>query len=174
MPPTCHFPTKNRCARQPGNSFRSYMERFEFDGWLIEFDSERTRAAYRLTEHGAHDCTCACCRNYVAARDSQYPPRFLYLLNKFGIAVHKEAELWESSTTQKGIHFYAGRYHFVGSILKDPGTEIKIPKSERDAAHWYVSFRVRSHLAMQSLQDLPLIQLEFHAEVPWALDEPPR
>src|SRR6185369_2718433 len=110
MPPTCRFQTKNRCARQPGNSFRSYMERFEFDGWLIEFDSERTRAAYRLTEHGAHDCACACCRNYVAARDSQYPPRFLYLLNKFGIAVHKEAALWETSTTQKGMHFYAGRY----------------------------------------------------------------
>jgi hypothetical protein len=174
MPADLSFPTKNNCARRPGSSFRSYMERFEFDGWLLEFDSERTAAAYRVTEHGAHDCACVCCRNYVAARDSHYAPRFLYLLNKFGIAVHKESELSESSSPQRGIHSYAGRYHFVGSILRDPGKEIKIPKSEPGTADWYLSFRTRSHLAMKSLQDLPLIQLEFHAELPWTLDEPPR
>src|SRR6266404_2449760 len=150
------------------------MERFEFGGWLIDFDSERTRAAYRLTEHGAHECKCACCRNYVAVRDSQYPSMFLYLLNKFCIAVHKEAQTWESLTKRKGIQFYAGWYHFVGSILKDPRTEIKIPKSERGAADWYVSFCARSDLAMKPLQGLALIQLEFHTEMPWTLDEPPR
>lgn len=93
------------------------MERFERDGWLIEYDADRTRQAYWLTDRGAHECTCAYCRNYIAIRDSQYPVAFRALLALFGIDIHKEVEVWQVPAARAGMHFYAGWYHFIGTIV---------------------------------------------------------
>jgi hypothetical protein len=150
------------------------MEQFDFAGYVIACDAERTRTAYGLTDSGAHDCSCGHCRNFIPVRDSQYPPRFLELLDQLGITPHKEAEVYEMGEgKRRETRAYGGWYHFMGTIAKDPGTEIRIPGRNNGAGDWYISFHTGTGLALTPLKGLPLVQLEFSAELPWVLSEDP-
>src|SRR3954466_10698680 len=140
------------------------MERLELDGWSIECDPDSTRAAYALVTSGAHDCSCFQCRNFIAVRDPQYPPEFLEILNKLGITPHKEFKVYACGPgTQPGTVEYAGWYHFIGKVLKDSQHEIKM-------GNWLVSFQDGAELGLK-MAGLPLVQLDFRAELPWVLHE---
>ncbi len=147
------------------------MEQLCLDGWILEFDAERTRAAYAESTNGAHSCTCSYCRNYVAVRDSQYSTDLMNLLDKLGIPLHKEAEVYEIGPGfSPGLRLYGGWYHFVGRIV-NPGAQVKL--ASPGGTVWSVSFAARHDLAPESFRGLPLVQLDFTVELPWVLEEAP-
>jgi hypothetical protein len=94
-------------------------------------------------------------------------------LEKFGIAAHKEAEIYECGpgNVAAGARDYVGWYHFIGAILKDPGTAVKIFAFKPEAADWLVSFDTGTNLALEPLQGLSLVRMEFGTDLPWVLDE---
>lgn len=148
------------------------MEQLDLEGWIVKFDVDRTRLAYADSNHGAHDCACWYCRNFIAVRDSRYSTQFVELLEKLGVALHKESEVCEMGpSTSPGTRLYGGWYHFVGEVVLDPGTETKLAKA--DETQWYVHFTQASDLAPESFRGLQLVQLEFRVELPWVLAEGP-
>ncbi len=148
------------------------MEQLDLEGWIVKFDAERTRLAYAASDHGAHDCSCWYCRNFIAARDSAYSTPFLELLERLGVERHKEAEVYElGPASAPKTRLYAGWYHFVGEVTVDPGTETKL--AEKDETQWYVHFTQRGDLAPQSFRGLKLVQVGFRVELPWVLTEGP-
>lgn len=146
-------------------------EQLESDGWSLAFDAEATRAAYAVSNRGAHVCRCAYCRNFVAVRDRAYPRSFVALLSRLGVDPHKEAEVTELGQTHSGRHLYSGFYHFVGEVIRDPGDRMSIVGAESADSTWQVFFTTRRSLALQSFGDRPLVELEFTVELPWILPE---
>jgi len=84
----------------------------------IEYDRELTAAAYRdIPTAGPEECGCTGCRNFIAQRESAYPPQFLSLLEQLGIDAKKEGEVYESGPFPNGMHLYGGWFYFVGRVV---------------------------------------------------------
>jgi len=137
--------------------------------WLFTTDLHTTQIAYSAIDVGGADgCDCNECRNFVAVRDRMFPPAFVSLLQSLGIDPHKDGEVYHNARLAPGRHDYGGWYHFVGSLERtgdfapvDLGGGFTVWLCERHSP------------ALRGLQELPLLELNFHADnVPWGLAEP--
>jgi hypothetical protein len=138
-----------------------------FGEWEFQVDRAATVDAHaREPQGGADTCTCNGCRNFVVARDSVYPDEFLSLLESLGIDYRKDGEVYLNGPLESGFYSYGGWFHFVGSLDKT---------GDFSAVSMGVDFKVwlcRSCAPpLSTMKDLPRVQLEFLAEVPWVLDE---
>ena len=140
-----------------------------FGEWLFTSDLHATQTAYSAIDVGGADrCDCNACRNFIAVRDRTFPPAFVSLLQSLGIDPHKDGEVYHNARLAPGRHDYGGWYHFVGSLERtgdfapvDFGDGFTVWLSERHAP------------ALRGLEELPLVELNFHAgNVPWGLAEP--
>jgi hypothetical protein len=145
------------------------MEHLSLQDWEILYDREATRAAYsRITAGGAEFCNCAPCRNWVLSRHELLPVKFRDLLDRLGIPVERDAEVYHNARLESGLHSYGGWYHFVG----------KVERGERENASRlsFPPFTVYPHsrpvLVPQVFAGQPVVQLEFECEVPWLSDVP--
>jgi hypothetical protein len=161
-------PDNERSAR----SDSVVMEQLQIDGWVLNFDAERTRSAYANADRGTQRCSCSYCRNFFAVRDSHYSQALEVLLKKLGVAHHKEAEIYElGAASSNGSRLYGGWYHFVGEVVADPGISAKV--GQPGETKWNLSFRSGNNLAFESFNGLCLVELTFTVELPWVLDEAP-
>lgn len=154
--------------------------------WVLQVDREATLQAYAATAAaGSDECKCAYCRNFAAAREQVYPAEFLALLTRLGIDYRKDAEVWEVSPDNSRMRFYSGLFHFIGSIvssdergqprkvaLEHTGTTLA-GGEELIGGSFAFTFADRADLVHPSFEGYHVVQLEFAAEVPWVLDEPP-
>jgi hypothetical protein len=140
-----------------------------FGQWRYTVDHDATALAYSQVDVGGVDsCDCAPCRNFRLAREQVFPPKFLALLQQLGIDPHKDAEVYHNGRTASGLHDCGGWFHFVGTLDE---TGDFPPVSYGDDFTSWMSGAAAPRLS--SLNDLPAVQLEFHAiAVPWLLDEP--
>ena len=140
-----------------------------FGEWSYDADPEATAAAYRSVEHGgAEACGCAGCRNFLLARDKVYPASFLTLLAQLGVDPSKDAEVYHNAQLSPGRHDYGGWFHFVGE-LHNSGDFPPVALGENFSA-WMCRPNAPR---LAPLEDLNVVQVEFHAEaVPWLLREP--
>ena len=145
------------------------MQALAIGRWRLEHDPVATRAVYEASSRGAHDCSCAYCRNFIAVRDHVYPPSFLELLSQLGIDPHKEAEICDYAA-ESGGRLTGGWYHFIGRVLEDPGDQYAF---DHDGRQWSMFFSSERGLAFPEFGDRPLVQLDWTVIVPWVLDEVP-
>ena len=140
-----------------------------FGQWTYSHDRAATISAYGRVERGDADtCTCIYCRNFCTAREQVFPAKFIKLLDDLGIDPRKDAEVYYNCRLAPGCHFYAGWYHFVGT-LKETG-DFPVVDFGGGFSAWMCSAHAPR---LASLKELSVVQLEFSAEsVPWLLDEP--
>src|SRR5688572_9596187 len=98
------------------------MERIEIAGWILECDPEMTRRLLTSFPEGAPEaCGCLHCRNFVAAREQVYGAEGRALLEKLGVPLDWEAEVYEMGPAERwGHRRYAGWFHAIGRVVRDP------------------------------------------------------
>jgi hypothetical protein len=134
----------------------------------IEYDSQSTRQAYAGRTTGSpEECGCLDCRNFIAARHHVYSEKALNLFTQLGINADREAEIYHNGQLASGLHSYGGWFHFAGKLLLGSANEF-VSLSE----HFQVAVTSRVQLVPATFKGLPLLQLEFLAEVPWVIGEP--
>ena len=123
-------------------------------------------------------CGCEPCLNLGAARDQIYAADVRALFADLGISSNREAEIYHMARLEPRRHLYGGWFHFVGAIIsgadaaKQIGERIWQPDLERATDDFSLGFSSRLALVRESFAGLPLVQLEFTAQVPWVLTSP--
>ncbi len=155
------------------------MDTLRFRKWELEMDREATRQAYADTQIGwAEYCGCTHCKNFKAAREGVYPPEMLDLLDRLGIDRMKELEILPYRRIDMKTYFYAGWFHFVGSIRSGPDYWKPAPEggltNDPDGTEFLresfrMGFTSRLTRVMKPFLKNPLVQLEFGTKVPWVL-----
>jgi hypothetical protein len=94
--------------------------------------------------------------------------RFLALLEALGIDPFKDAETYHNARLGPGRHDYGGWFHFVGQLHTTGDFPVV------DFGGGFTVSLCRAHAPpLTCLENMPLVQLEFHSDaVPWVLDEP--
>jgi hypothetical protein len=147
----------------------------EFGRWRLRCDPEATRRAYAGVPVGAPEsCGCTPCRNFAAAREWAYPAEALALFESLGISPDREAEVYHLARVSPGWHKYGGVLHLVGAM--EAGEDALRPDGAVDLeavdGRFSLGFTAQAALVPPSFEGLPLVQLEFLADVPWVLAEP--
>jgi hypothetical protein len=142
------------------------IEKIHFRGWILEVDAAATSAAYAAARPvGPEACGCRECRNFIAARHAAYPAELKELAARLGVVPLTETETYENGpleSAQPLIRLYGGFFHFVGRIVRDPGT------GDSD-----IYFLPERSLLPDAFGAKPVVQVEFSFPVPWVLEEPP-
>jgi hypothetical protein len=140
------------------------MQHLDFPGWQILFDREATTAAYtQIAAGGAETCACDPCRNWAASRAEVLPHEFRELLDRLGIPMDREAEVYHNARLDSGLHSYCGWYHFVGQIIF--GEHEDAPRIALGT--FLIFFHSSPILLPEPFVGRAVVQLEFEAEVPW-------
>lgn len=151
---------------------------FEFSGYKVDVEVERTRAFYEQAEPVSKGCSCAGCRNFEQAADLLPQPVRAFFSN-LGIDMKKACECYVNCRREDGSLFYGGFYHVYGTILHGSSAWVNINENMK---YWNeeLTFPVSEnfHVSFQDGIDLledkfprPVLQLEFSADIPWALKE---
>jgi len=93
------------------------------------------------------------------------------LFEILGIDSCKEAEIYQSCRLKPGVQLYGGWFHCVGRIDAED-TEVGTFDLESGTGPFQLYFSDRLDLVPDCFKGLPLLQLEFSAQVPWVLEEP--
>jgi len=154
------------------------VESIRFGRWQLSCDPDLTRKSYAAVAIGGpEECGCVPCLNFAAARQQIYKPDVLALFEKLGIPHDREVEIYHMARLTSGRHFYGGWFHFVGSIVSGSDAAKQIaentwqPDLEKTSDSFSLGFSSRIELIREPFKSLPLVQLEFTAEVPWILDQ---
>lgn len=98
------------------------------------------------------------------------------MLDDLGIASDREVEIYHMGRLPSGLHYYGGWFHFAGKILSgaDAAKQIRenVWQPDLHASTDRFKFGFTSHVQQvrQTFVGLPLVQLEFTAEVPWLVN----
>jgi hypothetical protein len=154
-------------------------ETVRFGRWELNFDPELTRQAYAAISIGSpEECGCDPCLNFAAARPQIYGIEVLELFKTLGISPDREVEIYHMCRMQSGRHLYGGWFHLVGSIVSGADAAKRVaeniwqPDLEKIDEYFQLGFSSRVALIQASFKNLPIVQLEFIAELPWVLNSP--
>jgi hypothetical protein len=135
---------------------------------LIRYDRARTQEGYAsMTQGGAEDCGCSYCRNFIAQRETAYPPNFTSLLDQLGIDFKKEGEIYECGDAGDGKRNYGGWFFFCGQILDVGDARF----ADSGVEYWIASGR--NLPAPSGDFGLDLLAVDFVMTAPWVLSEEP-
>jgi hypothetical protein len=91
----------------------------------------------------------------AVARARVYPKPFLAFLKSVGVDPRKDGEIYHNGEIQAGSHYYAGWFHFIGSLEKT---------GDFTMVEMGPGFRVylcrKSAPAFPTLKGLALVQIE--------------
>ena len=144
------------------------MEIAHIAGYVVEYDREATQAAYaQFSVPEPENCGCWYCQNWVAGRDDLVNDDVRQLLDRFGIPLKGEIEVWEI-TKGPNSHSYGGWYFVVGRLLERPVVE----QNEFAVGSWVMNWSVGESYSMPQFAGKPVIELQFFIEeVPSFLSE---
>jgi hypothetical protein len=96
--------------------------------WTLEVDADATRGAMAHPDFppGAEGCGCACCLNFVAQRESAYPPALLQLFDALGVDHRAEIEVVDHGPAAGGKRHYGAWFHVVGRILEGADARVAL------------------------------------------------
>jgi hypothetical protein len=138
---------------------------------LITFDPEATVALYAnpLTVAGANECSCTSCKNFAAQRTSVYPAEFLSLLSQLGADPLKELEAFDygSGPENPKRRLYGGWFAFSGEVRE--GATWRPEHRQGTFTYWFTTNFPGGGLPQES----KFCAVEFIAELPWIISEPP-
>ena len=149
------------------------LEKVNFGRWRLISDREATQRAYNSIQIGGPEaCGCSPCRNFAAVRGQVYPVEVLSLFEDLGIDLRREAEIYHMGRLESGLHLYGGWFHCIGRIEQE-GEEVGRFDLEAGPGSFKLYFHDKPNLVPAPLLvlGLPLLQLEFNAEVSWVLEE---
>ena len=154
------------------------METLVIRRWRLQSDPDSTRNAFANRELGSPEtCGCTDCLNFAAARKHAYPSEILSIFDQLGIDSRKESEIWHYCRETTGLHHYGGFFHFVGAV--DSGKDAKEIVNghvtfdfESIGNDFEFGFTLNVALVPKSFGNGHVVQLEFQAKIPWALDAP--
>jgi hypothetical protein len=145
------------------------MTLLELPGWQLEYDHAATKAAYGLAPNiGPSACNCDPCRNWAATRVLLLPTEFRLLLERFGVPIDREAEVYHMGRLNSGLHLYGAWYHLVGRVLSGELEDSPFVQM----GTFSVFFHSKPALLPDAFANDPVVQLEATAEVPWLSDIP--
>ena len=141
------------------------------DNHRIEYDRSATAEAYRrMPKGGAESCGCEPCQNWVLTRQRLMPSAFVSLLDRFGVSPDRDAEVYHNCRLDSGLHDYGGWYHFVGRMS---GATSWIRNFEGAALEPFeIRLRDQHDIVSDAFAGCSIVQLDFHAIVPWLSDLP--
>jgi len=147
-------------------------EAIQIGRWLVRPDVLRTRDAHsKLARSGAAECSCRGCQNFEAVRPQLLAGPLGRLLDQLGISPPWEVEVYEVGRTASGLHHYGGWFHFVGTLESGPNPSR--PRGEADfdplSETLSVAFSTDVVLVREPFAELPLVQLDIIAELPWVI-----
>jgi hypothetical protein len=155
------------------------MNERTFARWLLRYDPDATRHAYRqVTQGGAEQCGCAYCLNFAAQRERVYPHSVLELFKTLGIDAAREVEVFENGPAACGQALYMGWFHFVGEIVserperKETAEKGWGPDLEPIGDSFEIGFSDKAGLVRKPSEGLPIVQLDFALPLDWVLDTP--
>lgn len=143
--------------------------------WVVEHDTEATRACYAGIPQGT-GCACFGCRNFDAAIGKTFPSEFVALADALGINPSKpvQLDLWQREVP--GLWLNGGWFHFVGSLLEG-----------KDALQWSgnlgnlqleqfvpgleIGLSAQADLVAEQFNGHQIVQMYFRTHVPWVLNE---
>ena len=138
-------------------------------GQKIRFDHETTVQLYRetVTASGADCCDCLFCKNFARQRGVIYPEEFNILLARLGVDHLKEWEAFDlgPSDTDSKRRVYGGWFLFCGELLEEPDV--------RPEGQPFLFWFTKSFPNVSVPNELKICAVEFLAEIPWVLPEPP-
>ncbi len=151
---------------------------FQFGQYKVDVDVEKTKHFYENAETVSEGCSCAECRNFEQAV-TILPKSVTGFFDKLGVDMRKVCECYANCTNEDGTLFYGGFFHVSGTML---GGESAWKEENEEISYWHedetfqvsenfhVSFQEGVFLLEKDFQ-LPVIQVEFSANIPWVLDE---
>ena len=144
--------------------------------WKIDCDPVTTARCYASFPVGV-DCSCADCRNFMAAGDQAFPTKFRAIAHDLGVDISKPAELSHCCREPSGLHLSGGWFHFVGSILsgadawKTAGGESWTQALEPLFDGFEFGFTARLALVRDPFRGHSVVQLEFMTRIPWVIPD---
>ena len=151
---------------------------FKFNQYVIDINIDKTRSFYQVAENIADGCDFPGCRNFEKAV-SHLPQEIVEIFNKMGIDMKKAREAYVNCKNLDGTLFYAGFYHICGKLVSggSPWKETSQMSKELDEKELFKineNFQIGFQDEVGLLEEnfpLPVIQLEFFANIPWVLEE---
>jgi hypothetical protein len=120
-------------------------------------DREATAEAYsRIAIPGPEECACLYCRNWIAGRAQVVPPGVRRLLEKCGVPLNGETEVWHVPGVSKP-HGYGGWYTVVGELLKAPPADL-------DLGGWTVNFTGGPSYPVEAFAGQTVFEVSFFTE----------
>lgn len=149
-----------------------------FNQYIVDIDVDKTRIFYQTAENIRDGCDCSGCRNFEKALPHLQQEVNL-VFDKMGIDIKKPREVYVNCLNPDGTLFYAGFYHICGKLISgsSPWKEIdEMSKSLDENALFKINkdFKIAFQEQVDLLEEnfpLPVIQLEFFANIPWVLNE---
>jgi hypothetical protein len=144
--------------------------------WKIECDREATVHCYSSLPVGV-ECSCANCRNFIAAVDQAFPDEFRAIARGLGVDLGKPAELAHYGHETAGLRISGGWFHFVGTVLEgaDAWNEVGSGSWTGALEQLVVGFEFgvssRTALVRDPFLRHSVAQLEFITRVPWVISE---
>ncbi|MBN2269446.1 MAG: hypothetical protein JXN61_02470 [Sedimentisphaerales bacterium] len=148
--------------------------------WRVSFDPDATSKLYTLASAGyANSCDCDFCLNFVAQRDSVYPPTVREVLQQIGVDYRKETEISYVTTLAPDCHLYLGHFVFVGSVeclaeSSDRSRQVSGLLEQVEVTEFFSwSFKdCKSGTFYKTPDGKPRSELVFQTKLPWVLDLP--
>jgi hypothetical protein len=137
------------------------MEELQIGDQVIRFDRQLTQTGCASLRRGwAEECDCESCRNFAAQRESAFPVSFHLLLERLGIDVTKEAEVYDSGRDDNGVT-YEGWFYFAGVVIQ-AGERLT---GDGDSFHYF--FRDASASDALQMFGKQVAAVEFETKIPW-------
>ena len=148
----------------------------EIGQYKLDIDIAKTKRFYDSADRVSQYCTCDGCLNFEKAVDF-LSPAVRTLFAELGVDMKKVRECYVNCTNNDGTLLYGGFYHICGVLLSGQGGWVK---KDDDHAYWdsnstirtYPNFEISFNKEYDLLEKdfpLPVIQLDFSANIPWVL-----
>jgi len=151
-------------------------------GWTIAYDPVTTALIMaRMTSGSPERCGCMDCQNWIASRESAFPPEIKLLFQRLSIRADRESEMGTALDLGNNRCLYNGWFHFVGQIVHGPSIYTSIATVEPHGKHesgkvfqltlhhvsdtFSIGFSDKKHLLPAEFEGLPTVQLEFITDI---------
>lgn len=153
----------------------------EFGQYKIDVDVLKTRQFYTKAEYVSKSCSCDGCLNFEKAA-SILSQSVTTVFADLGVDLRKVCECYVHFTNEDGTLLYGGFCHVCGTLLSVKSAWKKVDDriSRWDGNATNATFAVSPDLHISFQEDIsllesefpmPVIQLEFLANIPWVLDK---
>ncbi len=152
---------------------------FEFGQYKVDIDVEKTKQFYGGAQSVSSQCSCDNCHNFEKAVDG-FSPTVKEVFFNIGVDMKKVCECYVMDDNyDTATSLYGGFYHVCGTLVEG---ESVWKKTGDNTAHLNdekmfsvePGFKISFWEEINLLEDdfpLPVIELEFMAEIPWVLEK---